>query len=132
MTALAKEMIQWKMNEPNPPRLLLRVRDLKFSVGKALEGGRSFETALRKARIRPMMLSSRAPNLSAIAERIAQALQHASPDCFKGLATEHPDHPNLAPVEYYYRQRLLSDLDKKVSQNRQNQMACVCGQAPGQ
>jgi len=107
----AERLVERTKNDPNPPRLLLRDRDSKFSGTKDLGDGRSFDSVLKQARIRPMMLPFRAPNLNALAERFIQTLQHECLDRFVVLGTEHLDYLNREFVDYYNRQRPHSGLE---------------------
>lgn len=91
VTKQAERLIARTKSDPNPPRILLRDRDRKFSGDKELGPGESFDATLRKARIRPMVLPLRSPNLNAFAERFIQTLQHECLDRFVVLGTQHLD-----------------------------------------
>ncbi len=108
----AERLVERTKNDPNPPRLLLRDRDSKFSGTKDLGDGKSFDSVLKQARIRPMMLPFRAPNLNAFAERFIQTLRRECLDRFVVLGTEHLDYLNSEFVDYYNRQRPHSSLEK--------------------
>lgn len=108
----AEQLIEKTKNDPNPPRLLLRDRDSKFSGRKDLKEGRSFNTVLKHARIRPMVLPFRAPNLNAFAERFIQTLRRECLDRFVVMGTQHLDYLNSEFVDYYNRQRPHSGLER--------------------
>lgn len=108
----AERLIEKTKNDPDPPRILLRDRDSKFSGGRDLGEGRSFDTVLNRARIRPMVLPFRSPNLNAFAERFIQTLRRECLNRFVVLGAEHLDYLNREFVDYYNRQRPHSSLER--------------------
>jgi putative transposase len=87
-------------------RVLVRDSDTKL--------GATFDSALRAAKVTPLRLPHRAPNLNAHVERLIQTIQTECLDRFIALGTSHLDHLVEQFMEHYHLERPHSGIGHRT------------------